>query len=86
MKARIVKIGNSRGIRLPKPLIEQAGLTEEVDILVEGNRLVIAPSASPREHWDAAFQKMARHGDDALLDVDTSTASSWDHEEWEWEE
>ena len=70
MKARIVKIGNSRGIRLPKPLVEQAGLGEEVVIEVQGNRLIITPAVRPRTVWAAAFQKMAGRGDDALLDKD----------------
>ncbi len=83
MKSRIVKIGNSRGIRLPKPLIEQAGLKEEVEFQVEGNRLIIAPVIHPRAHWSDSFQKMASKGDDALLNGDVQVPTTWD--EWEWE-
>ena len=85
MKSRIVKIGNSRGIRLPKPLIEQTGLMEEVEIQVEGNRLVITPAARPRQNWAESFRKMAEKGDDALLDSDVQSTSAWDDEEWVWE-
>ncbi|NQT83120.1 AbrB/MazE/SpoVT family DNA-binding domain-containing protein [bacterium] len=84
MKSRIVKIGNSQGIRIPKPLIEQTGLGEEVEIQVEKNRLIIGPAARPREGWDAAFQKMENAGDDAMLDGDVHVPTSWEGTEWEW--
>src|SRR6185503_1531724 len=68
MKARLVRIGSSQGIRIPKLLREQEGLQDEVAIEVEGNRLVIFPLPQPRAGWDEAFEAMARQGDDALLD------------------
>jgi antitoxin MazE len=84
MKTKIVKIGNSRGIRIPKPLIAQAGLQEEVEISVEENRLVIAPAGHPRSDWAQAFRAMASKGDDSLLDDAGARAAKWDEEEWEW--
>jgi antitoxin MazE len=84
MKSRIVKIGNSQGIRLPKPLIDQTGLREEVEIIVEGNRLIIAPVGHPRASWPASFQKMASIGDDALFDGEVQISTAWDEDEWEW--
>ena len=83
MKSRIVRIGNSQGIRIPKPVLEQAGLCDEVEIDVRGTTLVIRPARRPREGWDAAFRDMAARGDDALLDRDLPS-SKWDEEEWEW--
>ena len=83
MKAKIVKIGNSRGIRIPKPLIAQAGLTGDVDISVEEDRLVISAAERPRVGWAEAFRDMASKGDDILLDTDL-VESRWDEEEWEW--
>jgi antitoxin MazE len=83
MKARIVKIGNSRGIRIPKPLIAQTGLKDEVEITVEENRLVISSAEHPRAGWVEAFREMVRRGDDALLDSD-HVGTKWDEEEWEW--
>ncbi len=80
MKARIVRIGNSRGIRIPKPLIEQTGLGENVEIAVQGNALVISPVGRPRAGWDEAFRAMAGHGDDELLDGARPTR--WDEDEW----
>jgi antitoxin MazE len=81
MKARIVRIGNSQGIRIPKPLLEQSGLHEEVELEVQNGQIVIRPAAHPRQGWDAAFQQMAKQGDDELLDPEVS--SDWDGEEWE---
>ena len=68
MRARIVKIGNSQGIRLPKPIIEQAGISEDVDIAVEDEKIIIRPISQPRAGWDEAFRKMAENGDDLLID------------------
>ena len=69
MKARIIRIGNSRGIRVPKPLLEQAGLSGEVDICAEKGSLIIRPARAPRAGWAAAFEEMTRRGEDALLDA-----------------
>jgi antitoxin MazE len=84
MKTRIVKIGNSRVVRLPKPLLEESGLGEEVELTVEGNRIVITPSDHPRSGWDKAFAVMAERGDDALLDPDLPP-TEWEETEWTWE-
>ena len=84
MKARIVAIGNSQGIRIPKPLLEQTGLAGEVEISAAGGTLVIRPVKRPRAGWAAAFQEMARRGDDALLDDAAPSLSAWDEGEWEW--
>ena len=83
-KARIVKIGNSQGIRIPKLLLEQAELGEEVELEVRGGQLVIRPVRGPRADWDDAFTKMAASGDDRLLDADNIRTTSWDVEEWDW--
>lgn len=84
MKSRIVRIGNSQGVRIPKPLIEQTGLGEDVEISVEGNRLVIGPSSQPREGWAEAFRGMAQAGDDHWVDDHEPASTAWDEEEWEW--
>jgi antitoxin MazE len=83
MKARIVRIGNSRGIRIPKPLLEETGLKGEVDIRVQNGSLLIKPALKVRAGWAEAFRKMAERGDDALLDAGASL-TSWDKDEWEW--
>jgi len=82
MKTRIVRIGNSRGIRIPKPLLEQARLREEVELEVQENRLVISSPHRPRAGWEAAFQAMAAAGDDQLLDA--SLPTRFERSEWQW--
>ena len=59
LAAKLVRIGNSRGVRLPKAVIEQAGLTESIEISVRGDEVIIqsSRSANPRAGWDAAFKK-----------------------------
>ena len=84
MKTRIVRIGNSQGIRIPKPLLEQTGLSGEVEIIVRDRSLVIRPMKKPREGWASAFQEMAQRGDDKLLDADVLSLTEWDKDEWEW--
>ncbi len=84
MKSQIVPIGNSQGIRIPKPLLEQTGLSGEVDISVEAHTLVIRPAHQPRADWNSAFEALARHGDDRLLDDVAPTLSTWDQDDWQW--
>ncbi|MCC6421587.1 MAG: AbrB/MazE/SpoVT family DNA-binding domain-containing protein [Gemmataceae bacterium] len=84
MKTRIVPIGNSQGIRIPKALLQQTGLSGEVEISAEDDALVIRPVKKPRASWATAFQKMAQRGDDALLDDVAPSLSEWDEGEWEW--
>lgn len=84
MKVRIVRIGNSQGIRIPKPLIEQTGLEGEVEIRVQDDSLVISPATKPRDGWDDAFRQMAECGDDVLLDGDVHVRTVWEEEEWVW--
>ena len=84
MRSKIVKIGNSQGVRIPKPLIEEAGLSGEVELRVQDGAIVIEPYRVVREGWEEAFRRMAEAGEDRLLDGDQLGASSWDEEEWEW--
>ena len=84
MKATLIRIGNSRGIRLPKLVIEQCGFENEVEMEVHRNKLVIRSSTIPREGWSSAFARMRRYGDDELLDHVEESGPTWDEEEWEW--
>jgi antitoxin MazE len=83
MKSRLIRIGNSRGIRLPKPLIEEAGLKEEVEVQIRGNALVITAHGQPRAGWAEAARQMRQRGHDRLLDGPTRTR--FDDEEWRWQ-
>ena len=84
MKTRVVRIGNSRGIRIPKVLLDQTGLPEEVELSADGDSIVIRPATRPRAGWDTTFHEMALRGDDALLDETRPGLSDWDQTEWEW--
>ena len=84
MKTRIVRIGNSQGVRIPRPLLEQTGLHGEVELIARDGSLLIRPARKPREGWAEAFREMARRGDDALLDKAPPSLSAWDEDEWAW--
>ncbi|MBI3355912.1 MAG: AbrB/MazE/SpoVT family DNA-binding domain-containing protein [Nitrospirae bacterium] len=84
MKARVVRIGNSKGIRIPKAVIEQCHLHGAVDLEVQQGQLVIRSTSRPRAGWGEAFEQMHRHGDDHLLDREPSASSTWDRKEWTW--
>ncbi|MBI2371376.1 MAG: AbrB/MazE/SpoVT family DNA-binding domain-containing protein [Deltaproteobacteria bacterium] len=81
MKTRLVRIGNSRGVRLPKPLIEEAGLTEEVELRVRDGAIVIARAAA-RAGWAEAAKRLRQRDEDHLLDLPTPTR--FDEKGWEW--
>jgi antitoxin MazE len=81
MKSRLVRIGNSRGLRLAKPLIEQLAFDEEVDMRVESGALVIRPSRPARAGWAEAAAQLAATGEGL---VDSGAATRFDAEEWEW--
>ena len=82
MKASLIRIGNSRGIRIPKPICEQCGLKGEIEMEVRNRQLVIRSAHRPRESWDDAFARMAEHKDDELLVAESLT--EWDEKEWTW--
>jgi antitoxin MazE len=83
--AKLTKIGNSRGVRLPKALIEQAGLTDEVELTVRDGEIIIANHRHPRQGWAESFEGMA-------TDM-TSEDWAWinspnlpeEEADWEWE-
>jgi len=84
MRASIVRIGNSQGIRIPKVVLEQTRLYGEVELEVQGRKIVISPVKKPRQDWDKQFKLMAERGDDKLLDSEVVSLTSFDEEEWEW--
>jgi antitoxin MazE len=79
VRAKLIRIGNSRGIRLAKPLLEEAGLADEVEIHASPGVLTITPAASPRAGWAEAARSFPA---DVLLDE--TSATRFDDEEWEW--
>lgn len=85
MKTKLIRIGNSKGIRIPKPIIEQSELTDEVELIVGDHEIILRSISSPRKGWDKAFEAMADNGDDALFDINSpSLNNNWDEDEWTW--
>ena len=82
MKTKIIPIGNSQGIRIPKIIIEQCGFDRSVEMEVINGSLVLTPVKNIREDWEESFQKMAANGDDELLIDDA--ISTVEDEDWEW--
>ena len=83
MKTSLIAIGNSRGVRIPKPLIEQCGLEGEIEMAVRRDEIVLRSVRHPRAGWAEAFNRMSANQDDVLLDGG-APATKWDLEEWEW--
>ena len=84
MRASIIKIGNSQGLRIPKPILEQTGIRDDVEIEVLKNQIIIRPLRNVREGWEDAFKKMGQLGDDTLIIDDGPISHAWDEEEWQW--
>lgn len=82
MRTHLIRIGNSIGIRLPKPLLVQAGLSEEVDLQVQEGSIIIARISAPRTGWAEAAKMMSQNQDDRLLDHHRPT--KFDETGWKW--
>ena len=81
VKTRLIQIGNSRGVRLPKLLIEQAQLGEDIELEVKDGAIIISSAAGHRQGWAGAAEDLAAR-EEGLLDPSASTR--FDEEEWEW--
>jgi len=84
MKTRIVKIGNSQGVRIPKLLLERSNLAEEVELQAHDNQITIRSAREPRQGWGSEFRAMAAQGHDELLDNESLPQTRWDVDEWQW--
>lgn len=84
--SRLVKIGNSKGVRLPKTLLEMSGIKDEIQIFIDNGQIIICPleKNNPRLGWQKSFQEMAQENHDQILDQEIVSTSSWDDLEWEW--
>lgn len=81
MKASLIRIGNSKGLRIPKPVLEQCGFGSEVELRVEPGRLIVLPVSASRAGWDEAF---AQAGDDQPMLMPDNLGSTFDDDEWTW--
>ncbi|HAX47557.1 MAG TPA: AbrB/MazE/SpoVT family DNA-binding domain-containing protein [Ignavibacteria bacterium] len=84
MKAQLIKIGNSRGIRLPKSVIEECDLGDTVEIKVKDKKIMITSPQKPRDGWEDSFKKLTNNGkeqDDLLMG---DFENEFDKEDWKW--
>ena len=85
MKTNLIKIGNSLGIRIPKPFLKDLGIFDTVELIKKDKTLIISPSV--KEHrigWEIAFKKMALNNYDVIADSLLNISNKFDEEEWEW--
>lgn len=82
MKCQIIQIGNSQGIRIPKILLEESGITGDVDLEMHAEGILIRNIQRPRSGWDEAFKAMAENDEAESLDAVGSTA--FDKKDWQW--
>ncbi len=80
MEASIIKIGNSKGLRLSKSILERYNINDKVEIILEKGRIILKPIDQPRKNWETAFRKMHSDNDDRLLINDVFDNESF--EEW----
>jgi len=84
MRVRVVRIGNSKGIRIPKAVLDELGFDGELELVIRAGKVVLSRARRPREGWDRAFAAMARRGDDRLVHGEQLGASGWARKEWAW--
>lgn len=81
MLTNIVRIGNSKGIRIPARLLKECQIADQVDLEVEDGKIVIFPVSKPRKNWEASFKQMHQNGDDEFV-IDEQLGLEL--EDWEW--
>ena len=82
MRTRLVRIGNSLGVRLPKYLIAEAGLSDEVELYVRDGAIILERAIITRSGWTETAEEMRESAEGLLLDFPTSTPV--DEKKWEW--
>jgi antitoxin MazE len=82
MKAQIIQIGNSQGIRIPKVLLEETGISGEVELESSSDGILIRNIKKPRGDWDAIFKKLSDIDDDQA--IDSQPAADFEKKEWQW--
>ena len=80
MEISIIKIGNSKGFRIPKAILDQYNITDKIQLILEKGQIILRPIEEPRKGWDKAFKKMNQEGDDQLLTNDVFDDENF--EEW----
>jgi antitoxin MazE len=67
MEVSVIKIGNSRGIRFSKTIIERYNIRDTVDLILDKGQIIIKPLSKPRKGWEKSFMEMHNNGDDKLM-------------------
>lgn len=80
MEISIIKIGNSKGLRLPKTILEKYNISDKIELILEKGQIILRPISEPRKGWEKAFKKMNKEGDDQLLFDDVFEDENFD--EW----
>ena len=80
METAIIKIGNSKGLRLSKTILEKYNIKDKVEMILEKGQIILKPIDRPRENWESAFREMNANNDDALLLDDVFDDENF--EEW----
>jgi antitoxin MazE len=80
MQVSVIPIGNSKGIRLSKTILEKYNINDSVELLLEKECIIIKPVIEPRKNWEKAFEKMHESGDDQALITDVFEDETF--EEW----
>jgi antitoxin MazE len=83
MKTELIRIGNSRGVRIPKPLIEQCGLGKTVELRVSDDCLIISSERTARQGWEEAFRAVANTTSDELM-LEATEPNEFDRKDWRW--
>jgi len=83
MKAQIVQIGNSQGLRIPKVLLEESGIKGDVELEICPDGILIRNISKPRSDWNKKFKLLSDHDDDAPRSVHASS-SKFETKEWQW--
>lgn len=82
MKAQIIQIGNSQGIRIPKLMLEEARISNEVELRLQPDGILIRSASQARTGWDQAFRELAENDDNEL--IETPSAGDFEKKEWKW--
>ncbi|HEY8660448.1 MAG TPA: AbrB/MazE/SpoVT family DNA-binding domain-containing protein [Hanamia sp.] len=78
MEINVISIGNSKGIRLSKTLLEKYNIKDTIELILEEDYIIIKPKQEPRKNWENAFKKMHKNGDDQLLIDDIFNDENFD--------
>lgn len=78
MQVSVVQIGNSKGIRLSKTLLEKYHIVDKLELVLENDYFILKPIAEPRKNWEQAFAEMHRNGDDKLIMESVFSDENWD--------